>query len=216
MILVINESKKDAGSLSDMLYYMGVLSVSATPSGALNEISPVYRAVVIMNPETISDGEDYVKELRSYTASPIFAISNAIDSNSKFIFDATFKPEVYAAKIYNLIADYTKKCGMKTPGIYKLPGIDASVNLQSANCFEKPILLTKTETMILRALIRNYPNPTSARNILKYAFRQAKLPELSNIRTHISIINKKFREHYGKNLIEFSLREGYRISILKK
>ena len=65
--------------------------------------------------------------------------------------------------------------------------------------------------MIVKYLIRTYPRPTSAEEILRYAYRESRTPEISNIRTHISIINKKFRKLTERNLIEMSFGKGYRV-----
>jgi DNA-binding response OmpR family regulator len=65
--------------------------------------------------------------------------------------------------------------------------------------------------MIIRYLIRTYPNPTSAQKILKHAYKASKQPDVSNIRTHISVINKKFRTVAGRSLIEMHENLGYRI-----
>ena len=75
MILIINKSKKNARALSDMFYFMGVLSLGVTPKEALSEISPIYKAVIIENPDMLADKEDFVSRLRSYANIPIFAIT---------------------------------------------------------------------------------------------------------------------------------------------
>ena len=64
MILIINKSKKEARGLSDMFYYMGLPAQGVTPSEALSEVSPVYRAIIVMNPHGLGDVADYVRRLR--------------------------------------------------------------------------------------------------------------------------------------------------------
>ena len=66
--------------------------------------------------------------------------------------------------------------------------------------------------MILRYLIASYPTPQSAKKLVKYAYKPAKKPEVSSIRTHISVMNKKFREATGKNLCLAIDKQGYVIS----
>ena len=83
------------------------------------------------------------------------------------------------------------------------------MTLKTPLYFGKPLPLTKTEAMILKTLIVTYPRPTSAKEVLKYAFKQNKTPEASNIRTHISVINKKFRAVAERNLIALTVGEGY-------
>lgn len=211
MILIINKSKKEARGLSDMFYYMGVLAYGATPSEALSEISPIYRTIIVMNPDNLPDKEDYVTRLRSYLNIPIFAITSGQDNNDVILFDGVIKKGTYAAYIYKSILDFSYKYGTKQPGNYQLSGINASSDIKTPLYFFKALPFTKTETMILRTLIRTYPQPTPAKQILKYAFRPSKVPDVSNIRTHISVMNKKFRDVTGRNIITFEIGEGYRV-----
>ena len=97
------------------------------------------------------------------------------------------------------------------PGNYELAGFNASINLAHPKYLYKALPFTKSETMILRVLIRTYPLPTAAKTILKYAFRQSRTPDIANVRTHISVMNKKFREIANRNVITFSMQEGYKI-----
>lgn len=211
MILIINKSKKDAHGLSDMFYYMGILAFCATPAEALSEVSTNYRAVIIMNPNSLPDKEDYVNRIRSYADIPLFAITDIHDSHDSILFDGIIKKGIYSAKIYKYLSEYSIQHGKKLPGNYQLAGINASCDLRAPVYFFKALPFTKTETMILRTLIRTYPQPTSAKNILKYAFRPSKAPDISNIRTHISVMNKKFREATGRNIITFEIGAGYRV-----
>ena len=211
MILVINKSKKDARSLAEMFYIMGVIAYPVTPSEALSEISLLYSAAVVMNPSLLADKEDYVVRLRSYASVPIFAFCDEPDSADRIIFDGILKPTSYASSIFTAISSCNDSRGLRAPGIYRLSGIDASYALKTPIYFGKPLPLTKTEAMILRTLIRTYPYPMGAKDILKYAFRQGKTPEASNIRTHISVINRKYREITERNLITSTPHSGYLI-----
>ena len=211
MILIISKTQKDSRSISEMFYFMGIPSYSATPSEGLSEISPIYSSVIIINPNRLADKKDYAARLRAYADVPIFALTDSTDEYDKIIFNGVISSAAYASKILNYIVDYTKENDRKIPGIYKLAGIDASVDLNLPIYFNKSLKLTKTETMILRVLISLYPVHLSAKNILKYAFRQANLPEKANVRTHISIMNKKFRQLTGRNLIVSTPSYGYRI-----
>lgn len=209
MILIINKSKKDARGLADMFYFMGILTAATTPHEALSEISTSYRAALIMNPNTLADKEDFVRRLRSYADIPLFAITKTPDSLDEHLFDGIIKTSSYAAVAYRYIRNYTETNGFRNPGSYKLAGINASVELYAPMYFNKALPFTKTETMILRTLIKNYPNPTSSKEILKYAFRQTRLPDISNVRTHISVMNKKYRKITTRNVITLFPGEGY-------
>ena len=209
MILIINKSKKDARGLSDMFYFMGVLTTAVTPHEALSEISTNFRAAVVMNPDALADKEDFVRRIRSYADIPLFAITKYPDAADKILFDSIIKSGSFASKIYRSIVDYTEEHGLRKPGSYKLAGIDASIQLYAPMYFNRGLPFTKTETMILRALIKNYPTPTPSKDILNYAFRQTRVPDISNVRTHISVMNKKYREITGRNLIFSSASKGY-------
>ncbi|MBQ9487791.1 MAG: hypothetical protein IJU91_08360, partial [Selenomonadaceae bacterium] len=65
--------------------------------------------------------------------------------------------------------------------------------------------------MILRTLILYYPLCVSAKAIIKYAYRPSRAPQLCNIRTHISVMNRKFRMLTGRNLIGPIAGNGYTI-----
>ena len=211
MILIINKSRKEAQRLSEMFYFMGIVSYAATPSEALAEISTVYSAVIVMNPSILPDKEDYVFRLRSYANLPTFAISDAPESIDGIIFDGVMKGAPYASKILSYITNFCTLRGLKSPGLYKLAGIDASVNLITPVYLSKALPFTKTELMILRTLIATYPAPIKASLILKYAFKPTKKPELPNIRTHVSIMNKKFRSITDRNVIILTPSEGYKV-----
>lgn len=211
MILIINKSKKNARALSDMLYYIGILSYGSTPEEALSEVSPIYRAIIIENPDLLADKKDYVSRLRSYANIPIFSICDFPDSDDDLLFEATIKSGSYAYQIFKVINKYCNNNSYHSPGVYRLAGIEATINRRLPKFLYRLLPFTKTETMILRALIRLYPIPINSKSLLKYAFRQARTPDVSSVRTHISIMNKKFREISGRNLIYFSEDKGYKL-----
>lgn len=211
MILVVDKSKRNAVSVADMFFYMGVLAKAATIAESFSEISDIYRAVIIISPESFPDAEDYVKRLRTYnSAVPIFAIGSP-DESYAHLFSRIFSRGSYASVVMSKILEYTLENSLPQPGDYKLAGIDLSCDISTPTYFWTPLPLTKTEAMIVKYLIRTYPRPTTAEEILKYAYRDSKTPEVSNIRTHVSIINKKFRNLTNRNLIEMSFGKGYRV-----
>lgn len=211
MILLINKPLKEARALSQMLHYMGVLSLCATPKDALSEASNLYRAIVIMNPRILSDKADYVSKLRSYASIPIFLMCDAPSETDETIFDGIIPEHAYGSEVFKIIHNYAVMHRITSPGTYKLAGINASIELKKPHFFHVPMRLTKTETMILRVLMIMYPVPMNAKKILKYAYHDAKTLELSNVRTHISVMNKKHREITERNLITMVPSEGYRV-----
>ena len=101
--------------------------------------------------------------------------------------------------------------GKRAIGSYSLAGIDAGCDLRLPTYFDKEIPLTKTETMILRYLIRIYPRKAKAVEILCHAFKSGRDPEVASVRTHISVMNKKFKKEFGKNLISSFEGGGYTV-----
>lgn len=212
MVLIISSSKKTAEVISDMFHYMGVISCAATPTEALSEFSGLYRAALVINPCLLPDHEDFVKKLRSYaSAVPIFAITEGT-CHKESIFDGTFKDSIYSSTLLEEIIRYQSERGLPLCAHYRVAGIDASCTKERVTYFDKPIAFTKTETMIMRYLIAAYPTPQSAKRIVKYAYKPTKKPEISSIRTHLSVMNKKFKEATGKNLCLAIEKEGYVIA----
>lgn len=212
MVLIISTSKRKAQAISDIFYYMGVVSYAAAPSEALSEISTLYRAVLVLNPEELPDASGLADKLRSYASSvPIFAISD-FDTLSCGVFDARFPDSIYSSTLVGQIALYQRERNLPIIAQYRMAGIDASCDRERVRVFDKPISFTKTETMILRYLMVSYPMPQSPKNIIKYAFKPSRKPEITSIRTHISIINKKFRDIQGRALFVSIPKQGYTVS----
>ena len=209
MILIINRSKRDAKNLAEMFYLMGIIAHGATPTEALSEISLQYKVAIIMSPSVLPDKEDYVSRLRSYAKIPIIAMTDEPSGHDIDIFDLIIKKSTYGSKIIETIRRYCESIGIEPPGKYRLDGINASAQSKTPTYLFSELPLTRTELMVLRTLIITYPRRTPASEILKYAFRQSRAPELSNVRTHISVINRKFREKIGKNLIGYIDGRGY-------
>ena len=210
MILVINRRRKDAVAVSEILYYMGILSRACTPVEALNEISTKYKAVVIMDPEKLPDAVDYLKRLKSYASVPTFAVSDKISHYEyKDIFDGVFNFSILSTTLIRGINEYCKIRELPLVGDYRVAGINANADQRAVRFFNDTIKLTRTETMVLRFLIRSYPLPVDANDILHYAFKISKLPERASIRTHICVINKKFIKLSGRKLVSLVSAKGY-------
>ena len=214
MVLIISSSRKTAEVISDMFYYMGVISYAATPTEALSEFSVLYRAALVIHPEVLPDRTDFISKLRSYARSvPIFAISDSTEDNAAF--DGVYPDSIYSSTLLEQIVQYQRESSLPLSAHYRLVGIDASCTAERVTCFDNPIPFTKTETMILRYLIATYPVPQSAKRIVKYAYKPTKKPEAASIRTHLSVMNKRFREISGKDLCLSIGKEGYVIATPK-
>jgi hypothetical protein len=192
---------------------MGILSHPATPAEALSEGSSIYRAALVINPDELPDPRDFVKRMRSYkTDLPIFAFCpNEINPAYEEIFDGCFTRPSVTPNIAEKIVRYANENKHARIGDYRGAGFNASSNLPVAYYFLDRLELTKTEKMILRFLIRSYPLPRSAKDIIKYAFKAGRTPEPSSVRTHISAMNRKMKKVIGRKMIGFIDKRGYLI-----
>ena len=213
MLLIIDKSKASARKLADTLYYFGLPTLAATPREACSKLNFEFSAIILLSPSGLADIPDFVSHIRSAAIStPIFALS---DKPSFFeysaYFDGVYKSG-YVSELIDNIREYCKSHSLKIPGNFRIAGLDASITLPECTYLWRDISLTKTEKMILRVFIATYPRPLSARDVLNLAFKKSKVPEPSNVRAHLSIMNKKFREIIGHNLFGFSTFESaYRI-----
>ena len=211
MVLIVCRQRRIAQSVSDIFHYMGVLSYACTPTESLSEISSSYRAVIVIDPHTLPDPRDFVNRMRSYAEHvPIFSVSDSPESREySDVFDKSYKMAISSARLASDMAQYSRSKGLQYLGDYRLAGIDATADLPWASYFDLNMRFSKTETMILRYLIRSYPMPKRASDILKYAFKPSKRPDVSTIKTHICTMNKKFRAMEDRNLISMYFSEGY-------
>ena len=217
MILVIDKSAKNAMTISGMFRYMGYISYHSIPSAALREVNNRYRAIIICNPERIIGCDSLVKSLREFSlSSPVFAISDNYielkkDTYYSSIFDDIYKERTYSSTVVSAIKKYQTEHDLPIIGEYRLAGIDASATIKIPHLCDTPLNFTKTELSILRYLIRTYPLRAKAKDIIKHCFNPMKYPDISNVRTQISFMNKKFKEIAGRPWIDSEMREGYRI-----
>ncbi len=215
MILIIDKRQRERSAVAEMFHYMGILSYAADPAEALAEISPLYSAVLFSSLSGIADVPDYLDRLRAYCEVPIFALEDyeyELSSEVLERLDGVFSSGMYSSSIAVAISRRTVDFHGNVLGEYRLAGIDASVELPEVLFLGQSVPLTKTERMILRYLIRAYPTAASPREILKYAFRGSRAPEPSSVRTHISVMNRKFREYFGRPLTLPGQGTGYAIA----
>ena len=213
MILTVNEFDKYGYGISDMLYYMGAVSLFTTQKRAILDLSENVKSVIILNSDSLTDKSGFAEIMRSYTDAPIFAISDSPEYDDRYIFDKVFILPLSAPEILDEIRRYSVLRGLAPPAEYKTEKINASIDSAFPKFSGEALPFTKTETMILRTFISHHPSPLKAERILKCAFRKRRMPDLSCVRTHISIMNRKFREIYGKNLICQSSGKGYQLAL---
>ena len=211
MILVISASQKKASDLADMFRYMGLLTLATTPHAALSKVCYVYRAVILMFPNELPDYHDYVNRLRTYSpTSMIFSVSRKDESIDTSIFEGGFNNTTYASNMIKKINEFAVEHHVLRIGMYRRFRLDLSVFHTTHMIRNKPFILTKTECMVLRYLIQITPHAATAEEIIKHIYSPSKAPNPANIRTYVSIINKKGRIlNNGKNIISPVKGKGY-------
>jgi hypothetical protein len=131
---------------------MSILAYPATHREALSEVSDMYRAALILNPEGFPDIMDYVKRIRAYRSDiPIFALTS-LNPPSYYpdIFDGCFTIPTFTPELAKKIIEYANENNRAKIGDYYLAGFNASSSHLGVSYFYDKISLTKTETMILR------------------------------------------------------------------
>ena len=210
MILVINKNRREAQNCADIFYYMGILSSGVCPEEAFSEICLKYRAALVMFPELMIDTGDYVKRLRKYAGKiPIFALTADKRGMNANLFDGVYDFNILSSTLLKKITEYCRQSALPYVGSYRAGGIDASADTENVYFGGSEIILTKTEKMILRYLIRSYPTPSMPTDIIAHAFRKSRAPLATSVRTHISQMNKKFRDGCGFAPIQSVENKGY-------
>lgn len=216
MILIIDKHKRNAQMMADIFYYMGILSKGITPYEAGTSIYPAFHAILIVNPDGIVAVDELVEKIKHYAKStPIFSISDNPDNSYSNLFDMNFSNDVYSSDVATAIINYQFENGLREIGRYKLNGVEAMCEMTYLKYNGQLIRLTRTEMMIVRFLLVSFPQSVSSNDILNYAFKPTKAPTSANVRTHISLINKKFSEANGKCLIKYLPAKGYVINTPK-
>ena len=213
MLLIIDQHKKNADGVCEMFYYMGILSCGVTPRDAISEYTPIYKAILVTNPDSIPLIEDFIVKLRGYVGqTPIFSLSPKSEiSRHRHLFNDCFEAGIYSSQLAKNMMEYALSSGLSPIGNYMLAGIDARCDRPTVTYLGKSLELTKTQAMILRTLIAAYPKELTATEILRYSYRQGRLPEPSSIRTHICVMNKAFAKRYERNIIAYQQDRGYTV-----
>ena len=150
MLLIICQSKKLAKSVQETFYYMSILAYGATPHEALSEVSGIYRAALIINPEGFPDINDYVVRLKSYKSDlPVFALTE--NEEKPFyhdIFDGIYTKHSMTPHLASKIISYANENNRAKIGDYRLAGFDASSHLVGVRYFDRKISLTKSGSSI--------------------------------------------------------------------
>ncbi len=210
MILIVDTSRKNAESISDIFYYLGFITKAVTPAEVFKELSYCYKSLIICHPENIPDLREFVNNITSqFKSIPMFSISDDPDEYIKYPFIKNYNRQDQPMLIIDDMLKELSQNGCKSIGYYRISGIEVNNKLKITTFFGDLLPLTKTETMILRYLIVTYPIPQSAKNILNYSFKPTRQPEITSIRTHLSSMNKKFRQFIDRNLIISIPEKGY-------
>lgn len=207
MLLILSNDKQSAETVCNIFYYLGIISYSEIYNSVKPEDVRQSTAVLMLHfgtPESLAFSRNAQE---SFADKPLFACSEInpygteISNMNIQVFPNTLSfPEIASI----LITD--NRCRL---GKYEAAGVCADrVNLH-ATVDGKELQLTKTELMIVRYLCATYPRRQRAERIRAFCWRSAKMPEISNVRTHISVINSKAKKAIGRHLISSGIKCGY-------
>ena len=211
MILIFDKTKEMSASLGDTMQHIGVLTLPYSYDEPL-DVPRECRCALLIRPERAENLNLTLNTLRRVVPGlPIIALS-AYERLPLDMIDLTLPTSLYASEIYRKIKELTDIRSLPSPGDYSKYGIDASARLTRPEFRGKEVPFTKTERMILRALIRCYPRPLLADELLFYAFRYSRMPAPSSIRTHISVMNRKFNRRFGLRAVLHIPSMGYILS----
>ncbi len=205
MILFASKSRAESERFAENFNIMGYLATASTGATALNTLTPMYHALVLINPNNIASADSILYHNSVGLKVPVFALGDTSDKRFLEVFKADISTSSLSKKIIRRLA----LCDKHIIGKYKCAGFDCSASLSNIFFFDEQIKLTITEKMILRYLTVSYPLPVSAEEIIAHAIRPSRKPEPSAIRTHICSMNKKFKSSLGRPMIEFFDRRGY-------
>ena len=206
MLLILSDNKSTAETVCNIFYYLGVLSY-AESYGTVKAEDINQSAAVLMLHYGTPQSSGFLDLMRDYlTDKPLFACESGTDSSDRtelkihrFASDLSF-PEIAA----ELIAGE-----LSCLGKYEAAGVCADRKNVYATVDGKELRLTKTELMIVRYLCATYPLRQRAERIRSFCWRSARMPEISNVRTHISVINSKAKREIGRHLISCGIKCGY-------
>ncbi len=213
MILIIHPMLRHAKETADIFYYMGIPAIAKRPKEALSEASLCYRAVLLCHPSALPSPEEYVERLCAVCGGvPIFSLTeDEEDQEFSHLFAGCFAADSYSSRVLMGIRAYQTEHELPLLGSYTLAGLCLDCDERCPTYCDRSIDFTKTEAMILRYLIRTYPEGADVHHVLRYAMRPGNLSEPASIRTHIWSINRKFLALTGRRLITSLPGEGYRI-----
>lgn len=216
MLMIISNASEEANRLAETFSRMGLLAVGMTAAETVGEPMASYAAILLAFTSGAADatGACELEALFAKNACtpPLFALGDA--PNFPLPLEVAYPRDAYVPSILSDMIDQLTARGRRKLGAYRRGELDASAELATPTLRGEALPLTRTETMIVRALLRAYPTPLTAERILRYAFRQSRLPCPASIRTHVSIINKKCRINAGRNIITSKSEGGYVIDVL--
>ena len=212
MILIIGRSLDAMLTAKDILGYMNIISDTVLSKDALAIAGERHKGVIIVGRDALISPEEYVRELRGQIGgAPVFAIREDLNPEVFDVFDGIYPPSVYSSRLVTDMMRLAELRAVTPPGRYRLGELDADSRMADATLGGEPLGLTKTEAMILRAVMAVYPEMLSIEDILRLAFRTGRQPESSGARTHICSINRQL-EQMGSQFQIASEGEGYSLS----
>ncbi len=202
MILISGSDEGIRQTVSNMLRLLGAVCEEREFLDEATANDSMYKAVLLVCPsENITPCLDII-EKRLGNIPTFTLLDRFCGTPSRARTALAFSTSVGLPQALDSIISECLRLGRTPPCRYRLLGIDASLKQDGVYYLGKKISFTRTEAMLLRVLLLAHPRPLYAKALLSLAFKPSRTPELANIRTHVSVMNKKFLFHTGKRLIE--------------
>ena len=207
MLLILSDNKPTAETVCNMFYYLGILSF-AESYGTVKAEDIRQSSAVLMLRFDIPQALRFLSLMKETESDkPLFAccdtdiLVNTIPDLKIHVFES----EVSFPEIASRLIAGERSC----LGKYEAAGVCADRKNACATVNGTPLRLTKTELMIVRYLCATYPLRQRAERIRSFCWRSARMPEIANVRTHISVINSKAKKALGRQLISCGIKCGY-------
>ncbi len=213
MILLYGKDDGIRKTVCNMLHLLGAICIEGDDNQPLPVSPSLLHAQIILSPE-YDIRQTIVKIRDRHPSAPLFTLLDKHPAApSRALVDKAFSSEVSIPHALFGIIEDCRHLGRTPPCSYEALGIRAHINTDGVYYLGRKISFTKTEAMLLRALLIAHPKPLYASALLSVALSPSRELDVANVRTHVSVMNKKFLFHTGLRLIKANERGQYALCI---
>lgn len=216
--ILIIEDDKDISNMLKMLletnFYQTKQAFSGTEGLLLNDNSISLILLDLMLPG--KNGEEIIRELKEKNDIPVIIISAIEDIDKKInLFelgadDYITKPFSNAELLARIKVHLKRK--QETPDILSYKDIKLNNKEYKVSCNNQPLVLTKHEFLLLKALMEN-PNQVLTKSMLfELVWGDEESADDNTLNVHISKLRNKLKENnFNEEYIETVWSIGYRL-----